>query len=488
MPYSVAVIFDDRIIPSPDVATIIGNVPFSRIVRRRRRFGAEIQEAVENAQCGFHVIETDDDARALAQHIETRGPGFLYLLLPSCIAPLRLEQLTAIIKKSVFAQETMFLAPMSDDAAPVLLTAKDAVAVLRAEGQEDRRGILRWLAESSPCMEDHALITDIRILPNLFNFLVGSTESRHFNDTQAEGGVFHKSSSDIAKMKAEYAYFHVAPEEMKRFLMPTFSFWEKDARAGYSMEHLPVPDVALQLIHGAFQPQDFDLLLDKFFSFLKSRRKGSTDARFALSEGKRHILGKFDSRIENFLNTEEGQQLDAILTVSGPRGNIRAMQAAARPFIERALEQFPDPHLVFGHGDPCFSNILFDKRLGLMRLIDPRGATSLETGLMHPLYDIAKFSHSVLGGYDFINNALFTCNLNDQLMLECVLDAGGPPTWAQEAFRSRLQKAGIDVAAVRAIELSLFLSMLPLHSDRPSKLAGFALAASAILDDLESRK
>ena len=164
------------------------------------------------------------------------------------------------------------------------------------------------------------------------------------------------------------------------------------------------------------------------------------------------------------------------------------MQAAARPFIEKALEQFPDPHLVFGHGDPCFSNILFDKRLGLMRLIDPRGATSFETGLMHPLYDIAKFSHSVPGGYDFINNALFTCNLTDRLALEGVPDAGGPPAWAQEAFRNRLNKAGIDVAAVRAVELSLFLSMLPLHSDRPSKLAGFALTASAILDDLGSRK
>lgn len=488
VPYNVTVIFDDRITPSADVATIIGNVPFSRIVRRRRRFGAEIQKAVENAQCGFRTIATDDDARALTQHIENRGPGFLYLLLPSCIAPLRLEQLTAIIRKSVFAQETMFLAPVSNDAAPVLLTVKDVVAVLRAEGTEDRRGILRWLAESAPCMEDHAFMVDIRILRNLFRFLVGSTEARHFNDTQAEDGVFHKSSSDIAKMKAEYSYFHVAPEEMKRFLMPTFGFWEKDGRAGYSMEHLPVPDVALQLIHGALLPPDFDLLLDSFFSFLKSRRKGAGDARLTISEGKKHILGKFDSRIENFLNTKEGRQLDAILTASGPRGNIRAMQAAARPFIEKALEQFPDPHLVFGHGDPCFSNILFDKRLGLMRLIDPRGATSFETGLMHPLYDIAKFSHSVLGGYDFINNALFTCNLNDRLALECVPDAGGPPAWAQEAFRNRLNKAGIDVAAVRAVELSLFLSMLPLHSDRPSKLAGFALTASAILDDLESRK
>lgn len=487
MPHHVTVILDDRIPPPPEVVAIIGKVPFSRIVRRRKRFGTEIQAAAESAHCAFQIIETDEAASALAHHIETRGPGFLYLLLPSCIAPLYMEQLTLVMKKSAFALESTFLAPISGDAAAVILKEKDAIAFLRAEDTEDRRNILLRLSEAAPEMVDRVSLVDIRKPRSLFKFLVGSTEARHFNDTLAEDGVFHKSSSDVAKMEAEYRYFHVAPEEMKRFLMPTFHFWAKGGKGGYSMEHLPVPDVALQFIHGALKPADFDLLLDNFFAFLASRRKGSDNAAHTLAEGRRHILEKFDARIERFLDTKEGQKLDAILISAGPRGNLRAMQAAARPFIEKALEQFSGTHLVFGHGDPCFSNILFDKRLGLMRLIDPKGATSFEAGLMHPLYDVAKFSHSVLGGYDFINNALFNCSLNDQLVMECHLDEGGPPTWAQDAFRHRLEKAGLDVGAVRAVELSLFLSMLPLHSDRPNKLMGFALTAATILDDLESR-
>ena len=52
-------------------------------------------------------------------------------------------------------------------------------------------------------------------------------------------------------------------------------------------------------------------------------------------------------------------------------------------------------------------------------------------------------------------------------------------------FRQRLAGAGYDLGAVRAVELSLFLSMLPLHADHPDKLLGFALIAGHILDELE---
>ncbi|MFC0510837.1 phosphotransferase family protein [Asaia spathodeae] len=485
MAHIVTVIFDDRIAPSSDIASIIGDVSFARIVRRRQRLALEIEAAAKKAQSDFFFIKTDIEAHQFARHIETRDPGSFYFLLPSCIAPLCMDKLVDILLKAAFAVDTMLLRPVNDDVAPILLCAKDAVTLLGADDDEDRRSVLHRLADSAPCMDDHALMVDLRILRNLQRFLVGSTESRHFNDTSASSGIFYKRSSDIAKMEGEYKYFHVAPEEMTRFLMPTFGFWKKEDSAGYAMEHLPIPDVALQFLHGAFQPPEFDTLLESFFAFIASRKKGARNAQHTVAEGRRQILGKLEARLATFLDTEQGRKLDAILIASGPRGGLRDMHHDAVPFIERAIERFPDPHLVFGHGDPCFSNILFEKRLGFMRLIDPRGAVTFEAGLMHPLYDVAKFSHSVMGGYDFINNDLFSCSLTERMTLECSLDGGGPPQWMQTAFCGRLEKAGFDISAVRAVELSLFLSMLPLHSDRPNKLAGFALTAASILDRLD---
>jgi hypothetical protein len=486
MAHNVTVILDDRTPPPPEVVAAIGNVPFARILRRRRRLADEIREAAETGGGAFRLIETDEAAEALAARIEDRGPGPLYLRLPACIAPLRMSALAMVVEKTGYALETMFLSPIRGDEAPALLTAQDAAAVLRAHGAEARRAVLLRLAEAAPKMVDHLEMVDLRRTRQLLRFLTGSTEARHFNDTEAAAGVFHKSSTDIAKMRAEHGFFHVAPEAMKRFLIPTFNFWEKGARAGYAMEHMPVPDAALQLVHGAFAPEDFDLLLDQFFAFLDSRGHGPADRAATLAAGRAHVLGKLDARLDALMAMETGRRLDAVLTASGPRGGLRAMQAAARPLIDAALVRYGAERLVTGHGDPCFSNILFDRRLGLMRLIDPRGATRTEEALMHPLYDLAKFSHSALGGYDFINNDLFACQLDGDLLLSLRLDGDGPPAWARAALRARLAVHGVDVRAVRAVELSLFLSMLPLHADHPRKLAGFALTAASILEELEA--
>ncbi len=62
------------------------------------------------------------------------------------------------------------------------------------------------------------------------------------------------------------------------------------------------------------------------------------------------------------------------------------------------------------HGDLCFSNILFDIKTNILRLIDPRGEFGEFDIYGDVRYDIAKLSHSVSGRYDFIINDLFQLN------------------------------------------------------------------------------
>ena len=45
---------------------------------------------------------------------------------------------------------------------------------------------------------------------------------------------------------------------------------------------------------------------------------------------------------------------------------------------------------------------------------------------------------------------------------------------------------GGDLWVVRAYELSLFMSMLPLHADQPLKLVGFSLVAADLIQSLEA--
>ena len=59
------------------------------------------------------------------------------------------------------------------------------------------------------------------------------------------------------------------------------------------------------------------------------------------------------------------------------------------------------------HGDLCLSNILYDLRSRICKLLDPRGSFGAAGIYGDPRYDVAKLYHSIYGLYDFITNDLF---------------------------------------------------------------------------------
>jgi len=247
-----------------------------------------------------------------------------------------------------------------------------------------------------------------------------------------------------------------------------------------------VPDAALQLIHRAFDEASFNALVETFFAFLAVRPLQLIGQAKVQATARDAILGKMHHRLDALMATAIGRRLDALLRDAGPYGDLASMRERSSALIEAAITRDDSQALAFGHGDPCLSNILFDRRTRLFRLIDPRGARSEAEAWMHPLYDLAKFSHSVLGAYDFVNNDLFDCVLDVDLCLGLRLHDDGPPESFRAIFERHLVEAGLDLRIVRAYELSLFMSMMPLHLDHPRKLAGFAMLAARIIKELET--
>ena len=165
-------------------------------------------------------------------------------------------------------------------------------------------------------------------------------------------------------------------------------------------------------------------------------------------------------------------------------GGIDALVQRYLSVFARMRHKFPDRRLVIGHGDPCFSNILYSQTNQYLKLIDPRGADNEDELFTEPYYDVAKLSHSALGGYDFINQEKFELAVDDALGLRLEFQ-DPPPDWARRLFLDRLTMAGFDPTLTRLCEASLFISMLPLHIDRPRSVLGFAITASGILDAIE---
>ena len=481
------VVIDDREAPPPELEGLLGYIHFGDLLRRRRRYADELRAAAAGAD-DVIVLRTDQDAETLVHRIEAVRGDTLWLRLPVISAPLDMTRLDALIRKMRFALDTILLAPVLEDDAPMVLFPRDAIALISAEKGKDRRSLLLELAEKATQVSHDVEFVDLRQTGALRLFLSGATEPRGFNELIVEDGVFVKSSRDVAKMKAEHDFFDLAPAPMRRFLLPTFDYRETNGVASYRMEHLRVPDAALQFVLGTFTEQHFDQLLDQFFAFIAARDQEVVGHDEVRARGQAQILTKMHDRLRTFMATPEGVQVDTLLRAGGTADGLTALEARATALIETALTDHAKDYLAFSHGDPCLSNILFDHRIGLIRLVDPRGATMRNEALMHPLYDIAKFSHSVCGGYDFVNNVLFSVEVDATLHLELQNHRGGAPGWMKDAFAQRLAKEGWNLEQVRAVEASLFLSMLPLHLDHPRKLLSFALIAKDIIETLEGTK
>lgn len=480
-----SVIIDDRAIPSPELASLIGDMHFGDLLRRRKRYVDELAAASAGAD-DVIILRTPADADTLVRRIEAVRGDALWLRLPVTSAPLNMDALDPVIRKMRFALDPMLLAPVVEDDAPTVMYSSDAIDLMITPAGRERRSLLLQFAEkASPATHDIRFI-DLRQPDALRDFLSHATEPRDFNTLSAKAGVFTKSSHDIAKIKAEYHYFQLASPAMQRFFLPTFGYTETEDSASYSMEHLRVPDAALQFVLGAMTESHLAQLIDQFFAFIEVRDRDVVGKNAVAETGRTQVLKKLHDRLNVFMAKPEGQKIDAYLVAGGVPDGIRGLEARATALVEKALSSYSGDFLAFSHGDPCFSNILFDSRIGLTRFIDPRGALTPADAMMHPLYDVAKLSHSVCGGYDFVNNGLFSVEVNAELTLEMHFHQGGAPAWVRDVFIKRLAKEGWDYAQIRAVEASLFLSMLPLHLDHPRKLLGFALIAENIIAELEA--
>lgn len=176
-------------------------------------------------------------------------------------------------------------------------------------------------------------------------------------------------------------------------------------------------------------------------------------------------------KIERMLEMTEGADIDTLVE----------KYFALKARIETRVKY---PHVsVIGHGDPCFSNTIYNKSTQTLKFIDPKGALTEEELWTNPYYDIAKLSHSVCGRYDFLNNELFEIYVDKNLNYK--LEIPFEQSRYVAIFRRKVEEHGYDYLSVRIYEASLFLSMLPLHIDSPYKVVGFILNAKNILKEIE---
>lgn len=136
------------------------------------------------------------------------------------------------------------------------------------------------------------------------------------------------------------------------------------------------------------------------------------------------------------------------------------------------------------HGDLCFSNVLYDLRSGVCKLIDPRGSFG-PTGIYGDVrYDIAKLWHSLHGHYDFITADLFRVNV-DGLAVDLDIRTRPHHDRVRSSFGEVFFPA-FDARDITLITGLIFASLPALHYDHPQRqLALFARGLQLVDEALQ---
>lgn len=472
-------VYDDRRPVPPDLTTLIGVPRFGEIVFRRQRLAERIASLAHSLNWALLPIESaaqavDIEAR-LAQHGCQRVVHLPAWLVPGDEA-LAIDRLARLGLASEVCRATI------EDAATELFAAApaDYLAALPTIGTQRPAS----LSEQSIVPIDRAFI-DVSDLVGLVDFLSGAFSARHFNRVTRTRQQVVKFSTNARKIRAEHDFYQLLPEAMRRWFVMPYDFKEGSGGASYTMERLLMLDMGQQWINGGLAVADFERFLEDVLRFFEERGRRPCSKQRAQAHFDALYVDKLRTRQADLAALPLGAYLDDMLRNGTRYESLARLVDAYLDLIAPYRSRLPD-HECIGHGDPCFSNILYDQRIRLLKLIDPKGAIEPNELYTDPYYDFAKLSHSVLGGYDFVVNGLYEVVVDADLRLRLVTPEQDFDAYASPFVRA-LEARDIDVRQVRLYEASLFLSMLPLHRDSPRNVLAFALVAAHILDEIQSQ-
>ncbi len=314
-------------------------------------------------------------------------------------------------------------------------------------------------------------------------------QSRYFNEIQIEAvtGMLHKKSTRSDKLRDEHDWYLALPEALKILTPRILGKSKKGNTFTLTQEYYGYPNLAELYLYGNFDLEIWKVaiqnlmqthLLLKSYSGLVSPEDAlymyweKTEARMAELQGQDDFFRELTGLEHIHLN---GEQLD----------NLPRLNAGIKTHCEKLSNTVKGAII---HGDFCLSNILYDINNQLVRLIDPRGSFGKKGIYGDPRYDVAKLRHSLHGGYDFMVADLFTITYEAAGQFQTAICGGLLYAELAAFFDSEIERVGYALTDIKFIEALLFLSMIPLHRDKPERQLMMYLQAIKMLNTLDIRQ
>lgn len=316
------------------------------------------------------------------------------------------------------------------------------------------------------------------------------TTQRSFNDLRIQDGVVSKTSEQRIKMEAESSWYRTLPSALKKYVPQLIDSHDiEGGRLLYQLEYLPHLPLNELYVHGNLQPafwnKIFKLSIRLLQGFNSALSLDHSQKKVIESDFQKLVDLKSQSRFQQFASSHN-LSLDKPVVINGQ--TLPALEIILSRCIDAVLALPAMPGV--SHGDLCFSNILYDSRSDNLKVLDPRGlnADQEKTILGDLKYDYAKFAHSVLGLYDHIVAGLFTLKHEVSLKFEFEIHVDQKTREVQALFEERFVLNGMTVPDIYPLVVLLFMSMLPLHADRPQRQFAFLANALRLYADWTKEK
>lgn len=480
----VIVVYDDTVEADKLVKNITGPKTFGSTIFKRKTLKRRMTEVLMSNNFIVDIIDykEGDSVEYLTGAFKDVPVHYSVMHLFSNYGIKNMENFNLLLEKAQFINNNIVVKQEEKTALVLFSSVEQYIRYLKE--QQNLQGEVTFDKIKDYDVINSDALVDLGELNNFMQFITGGFEARFFNALEGDEYTVTKRSSNKKKIKSEYEFYGLLPDNMKMWFVMPFDYKEEENYASYTMERYHMTDIAIRWIHNAINLEELDDILKRLFHFVSNRNTIQVTVAEYEAVEKNLFITKVEERMEELKNSSYYVKFNNFITSGTEFNSIDEIITKYESLYSKVKKNIKlKPQFVVGHGDLCFSNILYNKETSMLKLIDPKGATKEEELWTNPYYDIAKLSHSICGRYDFFNSGLYDIKIESDMKLNLVLEFNNSEF--VELFKKYLEEYHFDYTLVRLYESSLFLSMLPLHMDNPQKVFGFLLNAINIIEEVE---
>ncbi len=287
---------------------------------------------------------------------------------------------------------------------------------------------------------------------------------RHFNRLHFGENHVTKTIFDKKRGRQEIFFYRNVPTQIASFFPSLNESIERAHSMSYKMSRIACPDVARLYLSHKLTPLILKQLLKQIDLFWQKAPQITATSARGKNTLSQMTIDKLQNRWTEYQKTNNYQSCFRYF-IKNHLLDLQILKNELCELLKEEIAQSSTTKLTLSHGDLCFSNTFLVSPQKVM-FVDPRGGTQYNELYIPQVYDLAKLSQCIYGNYDGIL-ANKTVSFSPQ----------------KELFTKWLQQKQISFRLLRLIEASHFLSLLPLHQDKPKLHIPFIYAALRALQE-----